>query len=76
MSKMEENNKNPEYKYHLNLDIPFSNRYEYKIVQYNDFNLIKELQTKYKLKYIFTDNTWTIMVIHTKCCWIEGLGLQ
>ena len=68
---METDNIAQRYKYNLNPDIPWTNRDYYKIMV-PDFLTLADLQTKYKLKYVFDDNSWTIMNIGTHMYWIQG----
>ena len=50
----------PKYKYYNHTEIPYMDRYIYTI-NHSSREILKVLQSKYLLKYIFNDNTWTII---------------
>jgi len=62
------------YKYHLEPQIPFFNRYLYKLSS-TDLESVKQFQTLFKLKYIFTDGTWITMDLNTTTYWVRGTKL-
>lgn len=63
------------YKYHDDNEIPFLHRFLYEIKNLN-YDILRDLQTKYKLQYIFNDDTYTVMEIDSKFNWIVGTKIK